>query len=222
MVTTYQTWLLYDHYFIHMSCSVQSMWYTVHFSVHPSSPIRKITNVSGITFLSIPHSLKFSRGKHFTDLPNSTTISWIKFSWSNFWPCLASVMNLKFHGRKLSQACSDHWNLWKIFNLKNFRLCGICFSLPATNLTQLASQLPKLTPEVILASMKQLQQQQQAVVNAAQQQSLMQVNILCTVSSVHVVYVNFDGEKVNWMYIQYSLIPKPNPPSPIPRLLLAL
>ena len=48
---------------------------------------------------------------------------------------------------------------------------AVCFSLSATNLTQLASQLPKLTPEVILASMKQLQQQQQQ-----QQAAVMQVS----------------------------------------------
>jgi hypothetical protein len=68
-------------------------------------------------------------------------------------------------------------------------IIAVCFSLPATNLTQLASQLPKLTPEVILASMKQLQQQQQAVVNAAQQQSLMQVTTPRTASSERCVYM---------------------------------
>ena len=54
-------------------------------------------------------------------------------------------------------------------------------SYAASNLTQLASQLPKLTPEMLLASMKQLQQQQAV---AQQQQSLMQVYMMALCSTV--------------------------------------
>ena len=64
----------------------------------PCTCIRKvITHTMHVSV--IPYSLNFSRGKYFAVLPNSAQK--INFSWSSFQPCLASVMNMKFRGRKL-------------------------------------------------------------------------------------------------------------------------
>ena len=100
----------------------------------------------------------------------------------------------------------DNGHLWYLTSLSVFLF--FFFSLPATNLTQLASQLPKLTPEVILASMKQIQQQQQAVVNAAQQQSLMQVNTLyklCTYEGPRTKVVKSTNAWVSPLNLKYFM-----------------
>ena len=77
--------------------------------------------------MTIPYNLKFSRIKYFAVLPNSAQkqkFSWIKFSWSSFQPCLASVMNLKFRGRNFFAVIVWPVKSVKFSNLENFRLCG--------------------------------------------------------------------------------------------------
>ena len=64
-------------------------------------------------------SLKYSRGKYLTVLPNFTQKQLIKFSWSNFQSHFASVMNVKFRGRNVSQPCADPQNPRKFSISKN-------------------------------------------------------------------------------------------------------
>ena len=68
-----------------------------------------------ISHIIIRYSLKFSRIKYFAFFPNSTQkqISWIKFLWSRFQPCITCVCYKQFCGRKFSQSYSDPWNLRK-------------------------------------------------------------------------------------------------------------
>ena len=65
--------------------------------------------------LYIPYSLNF-RGvsiSRFCQILLKNKFSQITFSWSSFQSHLASVMNLKFHERKISQPFSDPRNPWK-------------------------------------------------------------------------------------------------------------
>ena len=94
--------------------------------VHTYAHMRSCTHThthtsSSRLYTYVSYSLKFSRVKYFMVLPISAQKTSSNFSWSSFQPCLASVMNLKFCGRKFcgcSLTCEIH---------KNFRLyCSTC------------------------------------------------------------------------------------------------
>ena len=88
--------------FVPHATTLESTIWTINFGV---------LTVKRTTKKGIPYGLNFQ-------ILLKNQFSRIIFLWSSFQPCLASVMNLKFHRRKVSWLCSDPQNPQKFSTSK--------------------------------------------------------------------------------------------------------
>ena len=124
--------------------------------IHTGSALIYVIGRIQLVLLFPWHILKFLRGKY---LWFCQVLLKSKFSWSNFQPRLASVMNLIFYGRKVLRLFSDLWNPWKFSTSKIlgytvwYPNMHVCSSMLVPSLTIHAQFLFPLQWELILVQL---------------------------------------------------------------------